>query len=364
MEASFENGRKRSSSSSSEEESAFSFAMELAAGSVLPMVIKSAIDLNLLELIKRGGEEGASAYELAAQINAENPKAAAEMIDRILQLLAAHSVLTCRVETPPSRRRRYSLAAVCKFLTRDEDGASLAPLSLLVQDRVFMEPWYHLKDVIVEGGVAFERAYGVHAFEYHAKDPKFNKIFNQAMHNQSIIFMKRILEIYKGFEGVKSLVDVGGGTGASSKMIVSKYPLIKAINFDLPHVIQDASPHPEVEHVGGDMFVSVPKADAIFLKWICHDWSDEHCRKLLKNCYDAILGNGKVIIAESTLPEDPNSGPDTIHAIRGDVIMLTVNPGGKERTEKEFRTLALQAGFKRLVKVCAAFHTCIMECHK
>ena len=140
--------------------------------------------------------------------------------------------------------------------------------------------------------------------------------------------MKEIFDNYKGFGGLKSLVDVGGGTGAVVDMIVSKYPTIKCINFDLPHVIEDAPPYPGtnlqlknvtyinfslisshscikqvepvcfklfcvistapsirpnwtsvtflflvfsgVEHVGGDMFVSVPKADAIFMKVCCY----------------------------------------------------------------------------------------------
>lgn len=80
----------------------------------------------------------------------------------------------------------------------------------------------------------------MNAFEYPATDPRFNKIFNQAMHEHSTIFMKKILEKYNGFEGVKSLVDVGGGKGASLKMILSKHPSIKAFNFDLPHVIKEA----------------------------------------------------------------------------------------------------------------------------
>ncbi|KAK4835147.1 hypothetical protein QYF36_005955 [Acer negundo] len=73
-----------------------------------------------------------------------------------------------------------------------------------------------------------------------------------------------------------------------------KDAVLEGINFDLPHVIEDAPSYPDVEHVGGDMFVSVPKGDAIFMKWICHDWSDEHCLKFLKNCYEALPENGKL----------------------------------------------------------------------
>ena len=78
------------------------------------------------------------------------------------------------------------------------------------------------------------------AFEYHGIDLRFNKVFNNGMFNHSTIIMKKITETYKGFEGVSTLVDVGGGIGASLNMIVSKYPKINGINFDLPHVVQHA----------------------------------------------------------------------------------------------------------------------------
>uniref|UniRef100_A0A0D2ZZ59 O-methyltransferase C-terminal domain-containing protein n=1 Tax=Brassica oleracea var. oleracea TaxID=109376 RepID=A0A0D2ZZ59_BRAOL len=61
------------------------------------------------------------------------------------------------------------------------------------------------------------------AFEYHGTDLRFNKVFNNGMSYHSTITMKKILETYNGFEGLVSLVDVGGGIGATLKMIVSKY---------------------------------------------------------------------------------------------------------------------------------------------
>ena len=97
-----------------------------------------------------------------------------------------------------------------------------------------------MKDAVLDGGIAFNKAHGKAVFEYIGTDPRFNKVFNNAMSNHSTIIMKRILETYKGFEGLSTLVDVGGGTGAILNMIISKYPKIKGINFDLPHVIADA----------------------------------------------------------------------------------------------------------------------------
>lgn len=345
------------------DEEANLFAMQLASASVLPMVLKSAIELDLLEIIAKAGP-GAylSPAEIASQLPTKNPDAPV-IVDRILRLLASYSVLTYSLRTLPDGKieRLYGTAPVCKFLTKNEEGVSLAALSLMNQDKVLMESWYYLKDAVLEGGIPFNKAHGMTSFEYHGKDLRFNKVFNKGMSDHSTITMKKILETYKGFEGLKSVVDVGGGTGAVLSMIVAKYPSIKGINFDLPHVIEDAPSYPGVEHVGGDMFVSVPKGDAIFMKWICHDWSDEHCSSFLKNCYAALPDNGKVILAECILPVAPDTSLAAKGVIHIDVIMLAHNPGGKERTEKEFEALAKGAGFQGFRVACSAFNTYIIE---
>jgi caffeic acid 3-O-methyltransferase len=64
------------------------------------------------------------------------------------------------------------------------------------------------------------------------------------MINLTKIVMKNVLESYKGFKDIKRLVDVGGGLGVNINLITTKYPQIKGINFDLPHVIQSAPSYP------------------------------------------------------------------------------------------------------------------------
>jgi caffeic acid 3-O-methyltransferase / acetylserotonin O-methyltransferase len=86
--------------------------------------------------------------------------------------------------------------------------------------------------------------YSMTAFEYNAKSPQLNWLFNEGMKSHSVIFMKCFWAIYKGFDGINTLVDVGGGIGATLSMITSKHPQIKGINFDLPHVIADAPKFP------------------------------------------------------------------------------------------------------------------------
>ncbi|KAH9301937.1 hypothetical protein KI387_013520, partial [Taxus chinensis] len=97
-----------------------------------------------------------------------------------------------------------------------------------------------------------------------------------------------------------------------------------------------------VEHVGGNMFDGIPSADAIFLKWILHNWDDEHCVTLLKKCYDAIPENGKVIIVEAIIESQGKLRPLQLSA---DMAMIFCTRGAKERTEEEFRALFEVSGF-------------------
>lgn len=86
----------------------------------------------------------------------------------------------------------------------------------------------------------YMKVHGMTVYQGIQSDPAWNHVFNRAMGDICTIEMKKILEKYKGFEGISLLVDVGGGIGQSLNMIISKYPSINGINFDLPQVIQDA----------------------------------------------------------------------------------------------------------------------------
>lgn len=116
---------------------------------------------------------------------------------------------------------------------------------------------FPLKDAILEGGIAFERAHGMHLFEYLGLDSQFNQIYNTALIHHTSVIMRKVVECYKGFEELNTLVDVGGNLGLSLSFITSKYPHIRAINFDLPHVIEHAPPYPGMFFVSFSFFVSI-----------------------------------------------------------------------------------------------------------
>ncbi|KAL1547946.1 caffeate O-methyltransferase [Salvia divinorum] len=326
-------------------------AIQYASGAVLPMVVKAAIELDLFQLINNAGH--ISAAELAAQLPTSNPSAAATL-ERILRLLTAHSILSCE----GGDERRYALSAVGKFFIKNVEVGSCCAVSLMTQDKVLMESWYHLKDAVLEGGIPFERAHGMSIFQYASKDARLSKVINQAM-AESVLMYKKLIEAYNNFEGIETLVDVGGGTGALLSIIISNNPSIKGINYDLPHVIQQAPSYPGIEHVGGDMFVSVPKGDAILMKNVLHNWDDTKCVKILRNCKESLSKNGKVIIVESVLLENPKSGETGVEL--WNLLMWSYNPGGKEMTEMEFCVLGKQAGFQGFRKVCIVAGSWFME---
>ncbi|CAM8891693.1 unnamed protein product [Rhodiola kirilowii] len=342
-------------------------AIRLANAVVLPMALKSAIELNVIKVLSRAGPDAfLSPSQIAAEIGATRNPNGPVLLDRVLSLLASHSILKCCGKTGEDGvvERVYGVSPICQFLTENEDGGSVAPLFLLQHDMALMKSWYHLNDVIMEGGgvLPFDREYGMNLFEYLGTDPRFNQMFNKAMSSHTTLIMKKVLGVYRGFEGVKVLVDVGGGVGVTLGMITAKYPNIKGINFDLPHVLAVAPSFPGVEHIGGDMFSEVPKGDAIFMKWILHDWSDEHCLKLLKNCYEALPHSGKVIIVESILPEVPDDRLATNIACEQDMLMLANTPGGKERRLNAYDALAKGAGFSAGCQVVGnAYNSWIME---
>ncbi|KAI3762207.1 hypothetical protein L1987_52631 [Smallanthus sonchifolius] len=221
------------------------YAMQLVTSASFPMVLETVIKLKVLEAIAEAGSDAQlTAHVIVSRLLIPN-KDAPDMVDRMLCLLASYSIVTCTEGVQESRPVRvYGLTPVGKYLIPNEDGASFSVLVHLSQDKVCFDTWFGLKYTIVEGGVAYEKVHGRRAFEYSTLDATRKEAFNNAMLNHTTIVMKEILECYNGFNNLESMVDVGGGLGITTNMIVTKHPNIKGINFDLPHVTRSAPFYP------------------------------------------------------------------------------------------------------------------------
>ena len=130
-----------------EEEENFAYAMQLALSSVLSMSLQSAFELGVFDIIAKAGEGARlSPAEITAQMPANNPEAPT-MLDRILRVLASHSILRCSVvgengdKDESNFQRLYSLNPVSKYFATNEDGVSLGPFLALIQDKIFLDSW-------------------------------------------------------------------------------------------------------------------------------------------------------------------------------------------------------------------------------
>lgn len=107
-----------------------------------------------------------------------------------------------------------------------------------------------------------------------------------------------------------SVVDIGGANGALVLALLHAHPQLTGQVFDLPHVVpgaraaaREAGLQERFSVVAGDFFVSVPAADYYLLKWILHDWSDDNCVRILRNCRAAGGGSARALIIEALIGE-------------------------------------------------------------
>ncbi|XP_010435762.1 PREDICTED: indole glucosinolate O-methyltransferase 1-like [Camelina sativa] len=350
-------------------------AFRIANSLAFPMVFKAALELGVFDTVAALGKDAwLSSSEIAFALPTKpiNPEAPI-LLDRMLRLLVSHSIFKCRVvetggnDQTGMTQRVYAAEPICRFfLNRGDDSGSLMTQFMLLQSEVFFKTWTHLKDVIQDGKDAFSSAHGMGIYEYIELDEQFAGIFNKAMSESSTMIMKKFLEIYKGFKDVKTLVDIGGGLGTIMNLVTRKYPEIKGINFDLAAIIATAHVYPGVEHVSGDMFIEVPKGDAIFLRRMLRDWNEKDCVKILTNCWKSLPEKGKVIIVDTVAPSEPKRDDDNFSNIvfGMDMLMLTQCSGGEMRSSSQFEALASAAGFHKCEITDLSYTYSIIEFHK
>jgi SAM-dependent methyltransferase len=145
---------------------------------------------------------------------------------------------------------------------------------------------------------------------------------------------------------VRSVVDVGGGTGALLAEILRARPGILGTLVDLPRTVggsgelfRSAGVAGRVTTAGQSFFDPLPAgADLYLLKNVLADWPDREATAVLTRCAEAARPAGRVVVLGGVSPdEDGGASPE---------LLMMVLLGGKDRTLAEFRELARQAGLE------------------
>ncbi|KAI3505377.1 hypothetical protein L1887_27490 [Cichorium endivia] len=304
------------------------------------MAIRCCVELRIPDIISNHNRP-ITLSEIASGI--DSPSIDVDGLGRLMRFLVHRKVFDEEDSEPETV---YSLNHCSKWLLNDSN-VTLAPLVMMFTNPFFGLPLSALSRSLKEAGTAFKLTHGEEFYDFSMVNSDFSSIFNEGMACTAKITMDAIISSYRnGFLTSKgSVVDVGGGMGVGISEIVKAYPHLKGINFDLPHVISTAPTYDGVTHVGGDMFNAIPPAEMIFMKWILHNWSDEDCVKILKNCRKAIpKETGKVIIVE-IVQHPTEDDPFNYTRLTFDLVMFALFPCGRQRSENEWKKLLGESGF-------------------
>jgi hypothetical protein len=274
---------------------------------------------------------------------------------RILRALAGAGIFQeqnnrCFCNTPQSESLR-------------ED--KLKPIALMFLSEWHNNAWNKLFEGVLTGKCPFELAHGTDAFHWLEKNPGPAFIVNQANAMKARSSFSQIIQTYD-FSGIRTITDIGGGTGGLLIDILKAYPDINGAIIEQPHVIpqtetmiEKAGVQKRCKAIAIDFFTEIPAgSDLYLLANILHDWDDEQCMRILSNCERAVDEHTILLIIEMMIQD----GNASSLAKLMDIEMLVMG-GGKERTKEEFECLLKKSGFSLTSSISLGDYR-MLECMK
>ncbi|KAL4322892.1 hypothetical protein HN51_068066 [Arachis hypogaea] len=309
------------------------------------LCLKWCVDQSVPNIIHNHGQP-MTLHELVSKLQV--PTAKISGVHRLMRYLAHIGFFdVVRIQENQEEKEAYALTNSSELLVRGTNHC-LSSVVDFVLDPSILTSYHHLGKWIHDDGdqAPFALALGTGIWDFLSKSPTHMTSFNDATASDSQIINLALKDHGVIFEGLESIVDVAGGTGMVAKHISDTFPHLKCIVFDLPQVVKNLKGTNNLSYVGGDMFQSIPKADAVLLKWILHDWGDNDCLKILNKCKDAISNNkkrGKIIIIDIVIDDGKQDHPDITQAKLQMDLTVTTYYNGKERTTQEWKKLFTEA---------------------
>jgi len=254
------------------------------------------------------------------------------------------------------------LSSVGVFSTEDNDKFKLNPMGkhlltgtsdslrgtvMAIGDEIY-QAWGNLLYGIKTGKTAFNHTFNRDFYSYLKQDSEASVNFNEWMKETTREWLLPVLEAYD-FSEVKTLVDVGGGIGTLTAVILNANPKMQAILFDredvvvgAQRVLEGAGVADRCQIVGGNFFDAVlPDGDLYLISRVLLNWDDTDAIKILTNCYQAMTVKDRLVVVDSMLPKGKTSPFIGLGSLN-----LFLMCGNFMRTEDEFYNLLSSAGFK------------------
>ena len=301
---------------------------EFAASFQKSRILLSGFELDIFTNVD---ESGITNYQIANNLHLDE-----HACERLLNALVSLGFLT------KQNHLFFNTAESFAFLSKKSSNY----LGGLMHSNHLWNTWSHLTQVVKTGNSA-------HATEINERGEEWLFPFINAMHDRAKKQAPQQLANIDLAE-IKSILDIGGGSGAYSMEFVSKKPAIEATVFDLPIVIPITKKFIEKEgfsdkiktHAGDYTTDDLPKGfDLVFLSAIIHSNSLEINQDLIKKCFNSLNKNGKIVIQDWIMNNDrtqPASG--AVFAIN----MLVGTEAGDCFTDQEATEMLNAAGFKNI----------------
>jgi hypothetical protein len=309
--------------------------LALVNASWTTQAIAAAIQLGLPELLAQ--------RPLTVDALAEATRSHAPSLSRLLRALTTLDLVAEDADGA------FALTEMGTLLRTDIDG-SLAAWALFCGTSAWAS-WGRLADCIRSGRSARAMTLGFEGLDHLAEDPGAARNFHRAMVDLTQP-IARAFAAAESFTDVHAVVDVGGGAGILLATILIAHPTLRGVLFDQPHtretataLLTDDGLLERCTLITGSFFESIPGGgDLYLLKSILHDWDDARCATILRNCRRAMPSHARLSVLERVMPERITGSAGDRAIARSDLNML-VGPGGRERTEAEYRALLDEAGF-------------------
>lgn len=306
--------------------------LQILNGAHVAGAVSCLAQLGIPDLLESGPK---SAEELAGRTGTQP--------DALYRLMRATACVGVLAEGPDGKFSQTRMSAVlCS-----QAQPSLRGLAIMGGRDWHGRGWSHLEYCVKTGKQAIDKIYGMTIFEFLSNNPVEAQIFDDAMTALSAVDGPAVAEAYN-FDGVSTIVDIGGGRGLLLATLLQKNPHLKGTLYEVPRVLaqaQDGALKPFMDRcnlVSGDMFSSVPAgADAYIMKHIIHDWPDQACIQILKACRQGVNPGGKLLVVDCVIQPGNDFSPGKFL----DLQML-IFPSGRERTETQFREMLASAGWK------------------
>ena len=292
----------------------------LADGYLVTQLLHVAVALGVPEALVDGPRH---VEDVAREVGAEP-----DLLRRVLRGLAAEDVLA------ECDDGRFALTPMGTLLRPGVPGSLHG--AVLARGGLYSGASAGLLDAVRHGGIPFEKVHGQPFFAHLAEAPERLAAFLGSMADRGAQEAGAVVAAYD-FAGLRSVVDVGGGSGALARAVRERAPHADVVLFDRPEVVAGS----DLPSVGGDFFVAVPDgADAYVLSRVLHDWDDADALRILRTCRAAMGPDSVLVVVEAVVPPRAVDDPE---AVRMDLHMLTLL-GGRERSVAEYRALLAAAG--------------------